>query len=156
MADGDDDGMLSEEQTESFLTGSESVPGLSFPIASGVEVGSVGKAIVGSIGFAIALAFNTLIDAVATAYTGLIDGFRGFIAGGTRLVPSSTGFGWRTVSTDGLIDVTIGAGVAAIEGAWSFSVEQFGVFAIFVGIGTVLVTAYVASTSVDVASEVLR
>ncbi|OYR55530.1 hypothetical protein DJ73_02190 [Halorubrum sp. Ea1] len=155
MADGDDDGVLSEEQTESLLTGSESVPGLSFPIASGIEVGSVGKAIVGSIAFAFALALNTLVDAVSTAYAGLIDGFRGFIAGGRRYVSFPFGGGYTT-ETDGLIDVTIGAGVAAIEGAWSFSVDQFGVFAIFVGIGTVLVTAYVATKGVDVASEVLQ
>ena len=83
MAD-DDDGMLSEEQTESFLVNSESVSGLSFPTASGVDVGGVGKAIVGSIGFAFALGINTLINAVSTAYAGLIDGVRGFIAGGTR------------------------------------------------------------------------
>jgi len=69
--------MLSEEQTESFLVNSESVSGLSFPTASGVDVGGVGKAIVGSIGFAFALGINTLINAVSTAYAGLIDGVRG-------------------------------------------------------------------------------
>ena len=153
MADGDDDGVLSEEQTESFLTDSESVTGLSFPLASGVEVGSVGKAIVGSIAFAVALAFNTLIGAVSTAYTGLIDGVREFIAGGERYVTSS--FGTSTVETDGLIDVTIGAGLAAIEGAWSFSVTQFGVLALPVAVGVVVATAYVATQAIDAASEVI-
>ncbi|WP_435093400.1 hypothetical protein [Halorubrum sp. N11] len=155
MADGDDDGMLSDEQTESFLTDSESVSGISFPTASGVEVGRVGKTIVGSIAFAFALAFNTLIDAVTTAYSGLLDGFHEFIAGGTRYVSFPFGGGYTT-ETDGLIDVTIGAGIAAIESAWSFSVDEFGIFALPVGIGVVLATAYVAGRGIDVASGVLR
>jgi len=154
VADGDD-GMLSDEQTESFLVNSENIPGLSFPSASGVEVGRVGKAIVGSLAFTVALAFNTLIDAVSTAYSGLIDGFRGFLAGGTRYVSFPFGGGYTT-ETDGLIDVTIGAGIAAIEGAWSFSVDEFGIFALPVGIGVVLATAYVANKSLDASSEVLR
>jgi len=155
VANGDDDGMLSEEQTESFLVNSESVSGLSFPTASGVDVGRVGKAIVGSVAFTFALAYNTLIDAVSTAYAGLIDGFREFIAGGTRYVSFPFGGGYTT-ETDGLIDVTIGAGLAAIEGAWSFSVDQYGVFAVLVGIGVVLATAYVAVNGTDAAWEVLR
>lgn len=155
MAD-DDDGMLSEEQTESFLVNSESVSGLSFPTASGVDVGGVGKAIVGSIGFAFALGINTLINAVSTAYAGLIDGVRGFIAGGTRYVRYPFGSGGYTVETDGLIDVTIGAGLAAIEGVWSFSVDEFGVLALPVGIASVLATAYAAKKASDAASGVLR
>lgn len=156
MASDDDGEILSDEQTESFLTNSESISGLSFPTASGIKVGRLGKTIVGSIAFAIGIAFNTTIAAVVTAFTGLIDGFREFIVGGTRYVRYGFTGGGYTVETDGLIDVTVGAGVAALEGAWSFSVDQFGIFALLVGVVAILATAYVASRGLEAASGVLR
>lgn len=151
----DDDGVLSDEQTDSFLSNSESVPGLSFQLADGIKPVSVAKAIFGSLAFAVALGINTIIDATVTAYTGLIQGVEEFIAGGTEFIPFTFTAGGREIPTDGLIDVTLGAGAAAIEGAWAFSLDEFGLFAYPVAIGVFVVTAYVAQRGLDTAMEVL-
>lgn len=151
MADGDD-GI----DTESFLTDSESAAGISFPLASGLNVRRLATAIVGSITFAFALGVNTIVAAAVNAYTGLIDGVRQFIAGRSFLVEDQGGLGVDLVEEPGLIDVTIGAGIAAIEGAWAFSLDEFGILAFPVAVGVFVVTAFVADRGIGLIGEVLR
>lgn len=151
-----DDDVLTEEQEESFLSNSESASGIDFPLASGLNVGRIGQTIIGSIVFAVAYGFNTIIDATATAYAGLVDGVGEFIAGREEVVETRWGIGGRVVEEDGLLDVTLGAGIAAIEGAWSFSLDEFGVFAYVVAVAVFVATVYVADQGFDAMREVLR
>lgn len=151
----DDDGVLSDEQTDSFLANSSSVPGLNFQLADGIKPVSVAKAILGSLAFSVALGINTLIDAMVTAYTGLIQGVEEFIAGRFYLVENRGGLGVKPITEDGLIDVTLGAGAAAIEGAWAFTLDEFGLFAYPVAIAVLVVTAYVTQRGIDSARGVL-
>ncbi|SMO91375.1 hypothetical protein [Halorubrum cibi] len=153
MADGDD--VLTDDQEESFLTGTESISeDLSFGLASGINAGRVGRAIAGSIVFTAALGVNTIIGGLTEAYTGLVDGVRGFLAGGTEFVNDPNAVGGVEREFDGLIDVIFGSGIAAIRGAWSFSVTELGPFAYLVGIGVVLSSFWVMGRGLDQIREV--
>ena len=120
----------------SLLTNSESVDGLNFQLASGINATRVAQTIIGSVVFSVLLGGNSVISAVSTAYARLIDALAGF-------------FG------DRLIEATLGAGVSAIEGAWAFSLEQYGAGAYLAALGLVIATFYVADWGLDTAREVL-
>ena len=134
--DGSEDASLSSIDFSSMLTGSESVDGVDFPLASGINVVRVAQTIIGSVALSVLIGVNTVIQALADAYSALIDGAAGF-------------FG-----TD-LIDATIGAGVSAINGVWAPLVDEFGLGAYFSVLLIVLATFYVADIGVDEALEVL-
>lgn len=133
----DDEGgsTFSDIDLSAFLTGSSEADGVSFPIATGINVGRLAAAIVGSIAYGIAFGFSTLIDGLVTGYTLIVDRFASY------------------VST--LIGATLGAGASAIYGAWSFTLDEFGVFAYVVAIGVFVLTAYVADRGINAAREVL-
>ncbi|WP_066415380.1 hypothetical protein [Halorubrum aethiopicum] len=152
MADGDD--VLTDDQEESFLTGTESIDGVSFGLASGIDAGRVGRAIAGSIVFVVALGANTIISGLTEAYTGIVDGVRGFLAGGTEFVNNPNAVGGFEQEFDGLIDVIFGSGIAAIRGAWSFSLTQFGPLAYPIGIGVVVGSFWVMGRGIDRIREV--
>lgn len=141
---------------EEFLTGTDEADGASFPLASGLDTGALGRTVIGSIAFSIALGVSQFIDAWTEAVAGLITGVEEFIAGGLSYVRTPFSGGGYFQSTDGLVDVTIGAGIAAVEGAWSFSLSEFGLFALPVAIGAVVATAWVVNELVEFGGEVLR
>ncbi|SMO81257.1 hypothetical protein [Halorubrum cibi] len=155
MASDGDDSVLTDDQEESFLTGTESISeDLSFGLASGINAGRVGRAIAGSIVFAVALGVNTVIGALTEAYTGLVDGVSEFLAGGTEFVNNPNAVGGFEQEFDGLIEVIFGSGIAAIRGAWSFSLTQFGPLAYPVGIGVVVASFWVMGRGIDRIREV--
>jgi len=131
------DASLSSIDFGALLTNSSSADGVGFPLASGINVVRVAQAIIGSIAFSVLLGVNSVISTLSDVYSGLIDGLGGF-------------FG------DRLIGATLGAGVSAIEGAWSFSLDEFGFGAYLIGLGVVIATFYVADRGADAALEVLR
>lgn len=143
---------------EEFLTGTDEAEGVSFPLASGLDTGALGRTVIGSIAFSVALGLTQIVDALTESIAGLITGVSEFIAGGTRLFRT---FGGRSVelptdATDGLIEATVGAGTAAINGAWSFGLDEWGAFALPVAIFAVVATAWVTSQLLEVGGEVLR
>ncbi len=132
-----DDDVLSDDETASFLSGTRSIPGVSFPLASGLNARQVASAIVGSVAFALGVGVNTIISALAAAYTGVIDGFAGFLSG-----------------SDGLVDTIFETGLTAIRGAWSFSLDEFGLFAFPVALTVLLASLWVVQLGVDQIREV--
>lgn len=142
IADQGDGGMesdsasLSDVNLSGFLSGVSPIDGVSFPSASGINVGRVASAVFATIAFAVAYGFNTFIQAAAEAPTRIIDGVGDFVA-------------------DGLIASTIGVGASAIEGAWSFSVAEYGVFAYVLALAVVIATFYVVEWGLQTAREVL-
>lgn len=151
MADGDDVTDVDVDE-DAFLTGVSQLEGVPFSAASGVDVASLAKAIVGTALFTIGVGVNTVINALATAVSMPIDGVRQFLAGRTD-VEWVAGIRVETESV-GLIDVIFGTGIAAIRGAWSFNVDTFGVLAFPVGLAVVLGTFIVVSRGIDQIREV--
>lgn len=150
-------GWVAVPDEEEFLTGTDEADGVSFPLASGIDTGALGRTVIGSIAFSIALGVSQFVDAWTEAVGGLITGVEEFIAGSTTRI-RGVGAEWIEIPTDaadGLIEVTIGAGIAAINGAWSFSLDEFGLFALPVAIGAVVATAWVANELIGVGREVL-
>jgi len=119
-----------------FLSNASSIDGVSFPTASGIDAGRVAQAVIGTIAFAVAFGVNSFIQAVTSAPVRIIDGVGDFIA-------------------DGLIASTIGVAASAIEGAWSFSLAEFGPLAYVAAITSVIATFYVAEWGLQTAREVL-
>lgn len=152
VADGDD--VLTDEQEESFLTGTGSIPSVDFGLASGLDAGRVVRAVAGSVVFSLALVANTAISGLTSAVTGLIDGLSEFLAGTTRFVDDPNRVGGFLLETDGLVGTVFGTGIAAIRGAWSFSLTQFGPLAYPVAIGILLATFYVIGRGIDRVREV--
>lgn len=156
MADGDDDAPISTDERNSFLMSVRDIEGADFPLASGINVTRLASALIGSLVFEIAVGVNTVILALSTAYSSLIDGVTAFVAGRTEWVPTRDGLGVARETTDGLIQVTIGLGVSAIEGAWAFSLDQFGIFAYPVGVGVLLASLYVVDRGITAGWGVLN
>lgn len=127
---------LGDVNLTGFLSNASPIDGLSFPTASGIDAGRVAQAVIGTIAFTAAYGFNTFIQAAASAPTRIIDATGDFIA-------------------DGLIASTVGVAASAIEGAWSFSVAEFGPLAYVVALLSVVATFYVAEWGVQTAREVL-
>lgn len=120
----------------SFLSGVSPIDGVSFPSASSIDAVRVAQAIFATFAFAVAYGFNTFIQAAAEAPTRIIDGVGEFLA-------------------DGLIASTVGVGASAIEGAWSFSVAEYGLFAYVIALVSVIATFYVVEWGLQTAREVL-
>ena len=132
-----DDASLTSIDFGAFLTDSSSLKGVDFRSASGINVFRVAQAAIGAIVFAWAWGVNALIAAVSESYARLVDGIGDFI--GT-----------------GLIEATLGVGITAIEGVWTFAFSEFGVLSYPVALVTVLATLYVAERGITTAQEVLR
>lgn len=135
---GGDGGDIDDSTLSTFLTDSSSASGIDFQLASGINVGSLVRGVGASIAFAIALGVNTVVDGITTAVTSVIGAGQSFIAG-----------------PQGLIATLIEPGVAAIEGAWAFSLNEFGVLAFPVGLVVILATMYVADRGIDRVLEVI-
>lgn len=134
--DGGEDATSDSIDFGSLLTGSESADGISFSLASGINVGRVAQAVLGSVVFSIIFGVTTIIDAVTDTFGGLIDGLASF-------------FG------DELIDATLVAGIGAIEGAWAFTLDEFGGLGYAIGLAVVVGTFYLAGRSFDMVQGVL-
>ncbi|ELZ50720.1 hypothetical protein EXE48_17910 [Halorubrum sp. ASP1] len=153
MADGDDATDVDVDES-SFLTGVTSIEGVSWSGASGVDVGRLARAIVGTAVFTVAAGVNTVVSGLTAAVTGLIDGVSEFLAGATEWfrIP---GVGWRPTREAGLIEVIFGTGIAAIRGAWSFNVDTFGPLSLPVGLAVVLGTFLVVARGIEQIQEVI-
>lgn len=127
-----DDDVLTDEETSSFLTGSRSVDSVSFSLASGLNASRIASVTVGTVVFVVSVGVNTVIQALASAYSGLVDAFAGFLAG-----------------RGGLVDTIFETGLTAIRGAWTFSFDEFGVFAFPVGVAVLLASLYVVQLGVN-------
>ena len=152
MPDGDDATDVDVDES-SFLTGVSPIDGVSFSGASGINSSLLAKTLVGSGVFALAVGVNTLINGVTDAVAGLITGVQEFLAGRTE-----TGwFGSTKIELEyaGIIDILFGTAIAAIRGAWSFSLTQFGVLAYPVGVAVLLGTFLVAQRGIDRIAEAI-
>lgn len=148
MADADGDGI----DEDSFLTGVTELDSVGFSAASGVDVVRLAQAVVGTAVFTVAVGVNTVVSGVANAYTGLIDGVREFIVGSETTE-------WFlgepiTLERAGLIEVIFGTGTAAIQGAWAFNVDTFGVLALPVAVFALVATFIVIQRGIDEIREV--
>lgn len=130
-----DDALLSSVDFGEFLSGSSTLDGVDFRAASGINAVRVAQAAIGAVAFALLWGVNSLIAAVSSVYARLIDGVGGFAGA--------------------LIQSTLGVGISAIEGVWSFSVSEFGLFAYPIALLIVLATFYVADAGLTTAREVL-
>lgn len=130
-----DDATLSSIDFGEFLNGSSTLDGVDFRAASGINAVRVAQAAIGAVAFALLWGVNSLIAAVTESYAQLIDGVGSF--GG------------------GLIQSTIGVGITAIDGVWSFGVSEFGLFAYPIALLIVLATFYVVDAGLTTAREVL-
>lgn len=153
MADGDDATDVDVDES-SFLTGVTSIDGVEWSGASGVDVGRLARAVVGTAVFTVAVGVNTVVSGLTTAVAGLIDGVSEFLAGTTEWI-RFPGVGWRSIREAGLIEVIFRTGIAAIRGAWSFNVDTFGPLSILVALTVVLGTFIVVSRGLEEISEVL-
>jgi len=131
-----DDDVLSDEETASFLSGTSSISGVDFSAATGINAQQIATAIAGSIVFVITVGVNTVVQAVAAAYTAVIDGFAGFLS-------------------DGLITAVFTSGIEAIRGAWAFGITEFGLFAYPVGLAVLLATGYVTQLGIEQIREAI-
>jgi len=120
-----------------FLTDVSPLNGAGFSLASGIKVTRVAQAAIATVVFAIGVNVNRLIGAVTDQYARLLDGLSSF-------------FG---VS---LVEATLGVGVAAIEGSWSFALNEFGLLAYPMALVSILATFYVVERGFGTAQEVLR
>ena len=153
MADGDDATDVDVDES-SFLTGVSPISGVEWSGASGVDVGRLARALVGTAVFTVAAGVNTVISGLTTAVTGLIDGVSEFLAGTTEWI-RFPGVGWRSIRDAGLIEVIFGTGIAAIRGAWSFNVDTFGPLSLPVGLAVVLGTFLVVARGIEQIQEVI-
>jgi hypothetical protein len=131
-----DDALLSNIDLGQFLTGSSSLDGVDFRAADGINAVRVAQAAVGAVAFALLWGVNSLIAAVTGAYARIIDAVASF--------------------SGGLIQSTLGVGISAVEGVWSFTLTEFGLFAYPIALSVVLATFYVADEGITAAREVLR
>lgn len=118
----------------------------SFPLATGVKWTKVGASIIGATAAIIATGFSAIVQGYIEAARRYIEAAQSFLFGGTESVP---GLPFITRQSDGLLQVTAGAGLSAIRGAWAFSLAEFGVLALPISIIVVLATFYVASAGVE-------
>jgi hypothetical protein len=154
VADGDDATDVDVDES-SFLTGVTSIEGVEWSGASGVDVGSLARALVGTAVFTVAVGVNTVVSGLTAAVTGLIDGVSEFLAGTTEWI-RFPGVGWRSIREAGLIEVIFGTGIAAIRGAWSFNVDTFGPLSVLVALAVLLGTFLVVSRGIEQIQEVIR
>lgn len=130
-----EDASLSDVDFSSFLTGSSSLPGVDFRAASGINATAVAEAVIGIIAFAVGWAANSLVAAILSLPARVLE--------------------WVTESATDLFQATIGLGITAVEGVWSFSLAEFGLFAYPGALLVVLATFYVVDKGLDAAQEVL-
>jgi hypothetical protein len=155
----DDQTNLSDEEQSFLLSGTSSLDGVDFRAATGIDASNLSRSVIGTIGFALAAAVATLVQGVTEAWTRLIDGLAGFLAGTQELVTGvasdlAPGAVYRDVP--GLIGTLADGWVSAMEGAWSSTLPDSGIAAWLFALGIVLVTFYVAARGLDVISEVIR
>lgn len=131
---GDDDALLSSIDFSNYLSGSESLDGVDFNAASGINSVAVAEAAIASLAFALFYGIGSFIDAWTSAVARAIDAVRGFIGE--------------------LIGATVGVGFSAVEGAWSFGVSEYGLLAYPIALIIVLATFYVADQGISTAREV--
>ncbi|EMA01815.1 hypothetical protein C437_15386 [Haloarcula vallismortis ATCC 29715] len=118
----------------------------SFPLASGVKWTRLGAAIIGSTVAIIATGVSAIVQGAVEAATRYLEAIQSFFFGGTEPIPDAP---FLSRPSDGLYQVTVDAGIAAIRGAWSFSLAEFGVLALPISIIVVLATFYVVSAGID-------
>ena len=155
----EDDQTLSDEEQSFLLSGTSSLDGVDFRAASGIDAGNLGRSIVGTLGFALAAAAATFVQGVTEAWTRLIDGLTGFLAGGRELVTgvaSNLAPGQVYRDVPGLIGTLADSWVSAMEGAWSSTLPDAGIATWLFALGIVFLTFYAASRGLDTVSEVLR
>ena len=131
-----DDALLSSIDFSDFLTGSSSLDGVDFRAADGINAVRVAQAAIGAVAFSWWWGVNALIDAVTSSIARLTDAVASFLG-------------------EGLIQSTIGVGVSALNGIWTFAFTEFGILAYPVALLSVLATFYVADRGITTAREVL-
>ena len=132
---GDDDALLSSIDFSNFLSGSSSLDGVDFRAASGINAVRVAEAAIASLAFALFYGVGSFIDAWTSAVSRGIDGLGGFIGD--------------------LVGATIGVGISAVEGVWSFGVSEYGLLAYPMALIILLATFYIADQGISTAREVL-
>jgi len=137
-----------------FINGDTSGDGIPIvSVANPVNWGRLGQTIGTSIITTVVVGVTNVIAAVTDAWVSIIGGLTAFIEGGTEWTASS---GYPVeVEVDGLFDVTLGAVAAAYGDAFAFSSAQFGLLALPINVGIVLVTIYVASVGFQAAASKL-
>ena len=153
----DDDQSISDEQQSFLLSGTSSLDGVDFRAATGIDAGNLGRSVVGTLGFVLAAVAATFVQGVTEAWTRVIDGLAGFLAGTQRLVESAPGAAQDTVTQElpGLIGTLAGSVTAGFRGAWSAAIPEFGVLQWVAALGVVILTFYAAARGFDAVSEVL-
>jgi len=131
----DEDASLSGINLSNFLTDSSSLRGVDFRAASGINVAAVSDAIVGVVGFTLAWAASSFVEALLYAPVQILE--------------------WITRSGTDLFGATVGVGITAVEGVWALSLAQFGFGAYLVALLIVLATFWVVDKGIDAAQEVL-
>ena len=157
MAD-DDQTTLSDEDESFLLSGTSSLEGVGFRAATGIDGGNLGRSVVGTMFFALAAAAATFVQGVAEAWTRVLDGLTGFLAGTRELVTGvasnlAPGRVYRDVP--GLIGTVADSWASAMRGAWSSALPDSGIAAWIFSLALVLLTFYAAARGINEFLEVL-
>lgn len=150
--------MADEDDSSFLLSDTESIDGVDFSAASGINVSGLAGTVIGTIGLALGTAAATLVDGVTESWTRLIDGLTSFLAGGLKLLPLSSRLAREAIydRSGGLIEALAGSLVVPLRAAWSSAVPDSGIASFLVALGTVIVTFWVASRGIEAVSEVLN
>lgn len=154
----DDQTSLSDDEQSFLLTGTDSLDGVSFRSASGIDAGNLGRSIVGTIGFALAAVVGTFVQGVGEAWTRVLDGIAGFLGGAREQVfgaASNLAPGAVYRDVPGLIGTLAESWTSAMRGAWSGAVPDAGAATWLFALGVVLITFYAAARGLDGIREVL-
>lgn len=100
-----------------------------FSLATGVNWTTFGESVVGSIIAAIAIGYTALIQGWSSALDTMLGGLGSF---------------------SGELIRTVGASPTnLISGAWSFTVDQYGLLALPIGAGTVIIAFWIVSQAAE-------
>lgn len=154
----DDQTNLSDEEQSFLLSGSKDLgDSVDFDAASGINAGNLARTVVGTIGLALGTVAATFVGGVTEAWTSLLDGLAGFLAGGRELARVATRLAGRPIyrETDGLIGTLSESVTSPLSAAWNSALPDSGIAAWLFALGIVLLTFYAAARGVDAIAEVL-
>ena len=150
--------MADEDDSSFLLSDTESIDGVDFSAASGINVSGLAGTVIGTIGLALGTAAATFVGGVTEAWTMLIDGLTAFLAGGLELLPFASRFAREPIyeRSGGLFEALTGSLVVPLRAAWSSALPDSGIASFLVALGTVLLTLWIASRGIEAVSEVVR
>lgn len=134
---------MADSFIERFLTGTESIPGVSFSAATGVNWTRVASGVVGSFVVAYYTGLVTIIQSVVSGIVDLIEGVGRFISGGF-VADTGTPGDLSTVDTlPGLLDVVVNLS----EASFAMDMSEYGILGYLAGVASVLGGMYVLSVT---------